>query len=95
VPTVTEPPVVSPSSAATPEAALWAWFGSDAPLRVKAFKLVDRPVPDHVMYRVVVWAEPDSQLPYGWSPGDNVRWVTLRRVPSGWVIVDVASAPPP
>ena len=78
-----EPPARSPSSAATPEAALWAWFGPDLPLRVKAFKLVERAGADRALYRVVVSAEPGAPLPYGWRPGDTIRWVTLQRAPSG------------
>jgi hypothetical protein len=81
--------------AVSPEAALWGWFHSDLPLRVKAFKLLERTVSDRALYRVVVSAEPDVSLPYGWRSGDNIRWLTLQRVSGGWVIADVANIPPP
>ena len=90
MPAVAEP---SAASAATPEAVLRAWFGSDAPLRVKAFKLVERDGTDREVYRAVISAEPDALLPYGWNPGDNIRWVMLQKAPSGWVMAEVASTP--
>jgi hypothetical protein len=77
--------------AVSPEAALWGWFHSDVPLRVKAFKLLERTGSDRALYRVVVSAEPDASLPYGWRSGDNIRWVTLQRLSSGWVISEVTT----
>jgi hypothetical protein len=77
----------------TPEEALWGWFGPELPLRVKAFKALGGSVPDRAQFRVVISAEPDTPLPHGWRAGDNIRWVTLQRTTSGWVIADVALNP--
>ena len=81
------PPQASPTA---PEEALWTWFGHELPLRVKAFKVLDWSKPDRAQFRVVISADPETPLPYGWRAGDNIRWVTLQRRGGGWVTADVA-----
>jgi hypothetical protein len=74
----------------TPEEALWTWLGPELPLRVKAFKVLERSKPDRAAFRVVISADSETPLPYGWRAGDNIRWVTLQRTADGWVTADVA-----
>jgi hypothetical protein len=83
-------PLRTPASPTTAEEALWRWFDPELPLRVKAFKVLDWSKPDRAQFRVVISAEPDASLPYGWRAGDNIRWVTLQHTAGGWVTADVA-----
>jgi hypothetical protein len=77
------------------EETLWRWFSPELRLRVRAFKLLERSRADRALFRVVISAEPDTPLPHGWRPGDNMRWVTLQRTATGRVVADVVSMPVP